>query len=457
MTEPQGPRLLGLFAKAAALAAIAALSAWAQSAAPAEVRYAGPVAAVGLLLLGGDLLAELVERVRLPHLTGYLAAGILLGPHVLGTVSAPTVQQLSLVNDLALALIALSAGAELTLALLREGARSLTWATLTQTLIALPLAAAGFFVLRPWLPFLDGLELPGAVGVSLLWGVLAVSKSPAATLGLIAQLRPAGPVTRYALVVVIAFDIVVLLLFAVLVQVVRGLVEPGAALDLAALKSVGLELAGAVAVGTSLGLLVTVYLALVGRQLLLALLVLAYGMTEFCAYFHFDALLLFVTAGFVVANLSPDGGRRLLETVSQGGRVAYVLFFAVAGADLDLSLLASVWPVAVALSLTRGVATWLAARAGSRWADDPEPVRRHGWASLISQAGVTIGLAVIVGEAYPETFGPPLRAMAIAVVGINEIVGPVLFKLALDSAGETGKADEKAEPSPSLPEERPTS
>jgi len=432
------PSWLNTVTKLATLAAIVVLSTWASRTVPTE-SLATPVAALGLLLLAGDLLAEIVERFKLPHLTGYLFAGLMLGPHGLGTVSHHAIESLSLVNALALALIALSAGGELTLGLLGRSARSLFAATGTQLLICLPIATLGFFLMRPFFPFLEGYDASGVFAVALMWGVLAISRSPAATLGLIAQVRPDGPLTRYALSVVIAFDIVVLLVFSLVVELGRSLLSPDLPFGLAALETTGMEIIGSIAAGTTLGLIVTAFLKMVGRQLILFLLVIAYGMTEFCAYFNYDALLLFVVAGFVTANVSQRGGERLLEAVSQGGRVVYVVFFALAGAHLDLPLLAELWPVALGLAGLRVAGTWLAVRAGSRIARDPEPIRRFGWMPLVSQAGVTIGMAVIIAEVFASSIGPSLRALTIAVVGINEAVGPILFKIALDRAGETGK------------------
>ncbi len=434
--------LAALGAKTLALLAILGLASAVSYFAPAEVPYAAPVAGLALLLLVGDLLAELVERIKLPHLTGYLLAGVIVGPHGLGTVSATAVDQLSMVNTLALALIALSAGAELTFKLLRSGAVSLIAATFTQVLIALPICTLGFFALKPFIAFLDGMELMAAMGVSLLWGTLAISRSPSATLGLIAQVRPDGPLTRYTLSLVIAFDIIVLVLFAAVIQVTRSLVDPAMGFDASALTVLGEELVGSVAAGTTLGLLVTLYLRLVGRQLILFLVVISYGVTQFSSYFHYDSLLLFVVAGFIVANVSHQG-EKLLDAVSQGGRVVYVLFFANAGAHLDLPLLAKMWPIALGLAAIRVVATIVAAKAGSKLAKDEEVVRRYGWMPLVSQAGVTIGMVVVVSRAFGDTFGVAMGSLAIAVVGINEAVGPVLFKYALDKTGETGKGLER--------------
>lgn len=396
---------------------------------------ASAIMALGMLVLGGDLLAQIAEPLGLPHLTGYLVAGIALGPFGLHAVSHQDGEALSLVNALALALIALSAGAELTLDLLRRGLRSLLWAVLMQVLITLPILVAAFFLLRQWIDFAAHLSTLAALGVAILWGVIGVSRSPSATLGVIAQLEPRGPLTRYTLGLVVSFDILVLVLFALALQLGHALVA-GGGMDLAELGSLGQELVGSGACGITLGLLVTAYLRFVDRENLLFLLLVSYGVTEFSTYFHFDTLLLFVAAGFIVANVSAQGGK-LLAGVSQGGRVVYVLFFANAGAHLDLGLLSRLWPVALGLVAIRIVATAMATVAGARLARDPPAIVRYGWMPLVSQAGVTIGMAVIVANAFPS-FGEDFRGLAIAVVGINETIGPILFKTALEWAREVG-------------------
>jgi Kef-type K+ transport system membrane component KefB len=124
----------------------------------------------------------------------------------------------------------------------------------------------------------------------------------------------------------------------------------------------------------------------------------------------------------------------------------YVLFFASAGADLDLPLLGQLWPVALALALSRGAVTFGASRVSSALSRDAPLMQKWSWAPLIAQAGLTQGLAGVVERQFPS-FGAPFRALTIAVLAINAIVGPVLFKMALDRTKETRA------PSPSFEEQ----
>jgi Kef-type K+ transport system membrane component KefB len=432
--------------QALALAVVFGLLYWATRFRPELAPRLEEVAAIGFLLLGGTLLSELLEPLGLPHLSGYLLAGIIGGPYVLELVDHHTVSQLSEVNTLALALIALAGGAELRVSTLRQVARSVAWALAVQCLVVLVLVSAAFVLLAPYIGFASKLEFVPLIGLALLWGTLAISRSPSACLGILSQTRAKGPVATFSLAFIMASDVVVVVVMAVVMTFVRPLVTAGGSISLADFQVVGHEILGSVATGTTLGLILAAYLKVVGKNLLVILLALGFGMTAFMRYVHIDPLLSFLTAGFVVQNLSAQG-ERLLGAVEQMGSIVFVVFFATAGAHLDLDLLRHSWQIALSLCAVRAFATYLASRLSSSLAGDPVVLRRWGWSSMVSQAGFALGLSVIIARAFPQ-FGESFRSLAIATVAINEMIGPVLFKLGLDRAGETHP--EAVVPRPSL-------
>jgi len=394
------------------------------------------LATVGFLLLAGTLLSELVEVIGVPHLTGYLGAGILAGPHVLHFIDHATVDRLQPVNTLALSLIALAGGAELKMEGLRRGVRSLASATLFQSVLGIVLVGAVFYAAHPFIGFTRDLPTLAVVACSLLWGVLAIARSPSAALGVIQQTHAEGPLTQYTVAFVMASDVVVVVLLAAAVTIARPLVDPGMTFSLAAFTTLGHEIVGSVALGTTLGLVLTLYLKVIGRrQLLVVLVALGFGLTEILRYLHYDALLTFMVAGFVVQNLSKQG-EALLHGVEQAGSVVYVIFFASAGAHLNVPLLRALWPVAVLLAGSRAFVTFLAGKVASRVAKDVPVVRRWGWAPLVSQAGFAIGIAQLAVKDFP-LFGKGFADLAVATIALNELFGPILFKVALDRARET--------------------
>ncbi|GAC1357374.1 MAG: hypothetical protein NVSMB47_10530 [Polyangiales bacterium] len=396
------------------------------------------IVATGFLLLAGTLTSEVLEPFGMPHLTGYLAAGIIAGPHVLHLIDHETVSNLSQVNTLALALIALQGGAELKIDLLKKILRSLAIHTVVQVAFVMVAMTAVFVIARPLMPFLGGMPLLAVFGIGLLWATLSVTRSPSALLGVLAQTRAQGPVATFSLAFVLSSDIVVVVLLAVTMAIARTMIEPGAAFSVVTtFREVGHELLGSVALGTTLGLVLAAYCRFVGRQLLLVFIALGFGMSEMLRYLGFEALLTFMVAGFVVANLSAQGAK-FLHAIERAGGVVFVIFFATAGADLDIPLLRRLWIVAVVLAGGRILATWIAHRIGTRLARDPAVIGRWGWGSLLSQAGLALGVAAVIERTFPG-FGAPFRSLSLATVALNELVGPILFKLALDRSRESSQ------------------
>lgn len=396
------------------------------------------IASIGFLLLAGTLTSELLGPLGLPHLTGYLIAGIAAGPHMLRLVDEHTVKSMSPVNTLALALIALAGGAELDLSALKKGAKGLAWSMAVQCIFVLVVLTGVFVALRPLLPFARALPVTQVIAVGMLWGALSVTRSPSATLGILSQTRAHGPLATFTLGFVMVSDIVVVVLIAAVLGFARPLLDPAASFSGQAFVQLGHELFGSVALGTTLGLVIAVYLRLVDRQMLVVLLVLGFGVSTVLDYLQFDALLTFMVAGFIVRNMS-NQGKRFVEYIEQTGTVVYVVFFATAGADLDVPLIRQLWPVALIMAGSRAAVTWVGSQVAGKLAKDPPALRRWGWTGLVSQAGLALGLSLVIAKDF-SSFGPAFRSLAVATIAVNEMIGPILFKLALDRTGETSHA-----------------
>lgn len=400
----------------------------------------GAIAALGFLLLVGTLASELLEPLGLPHLTGYIIAGIIAGPHVLHLLDHHTVERLGSVNNLALALISFAGGAELKLSMLRKDFRSLAWASAFQMALVLVVMTLVFMAARPFIPFVREMSVLPLLGVGLLWGTLSVTRSPSAVLGILSQTRASGPLTNFSLGFVMSSDILVVVLLALVMGMARPLFDPSEAFSLERMAVLGHDLLGSVALGTTLGLCLALYIRLVGTQLVLIFVALGVGASEIIRYLDFEPMLAFMVAGFVVQNLSKQG-EKFLHVVESTGGVVFVVFFATAGAHLDVPLVREMWPVALLLCGVRAATTWGAAQLASKVAKDPPLIRKWGWAPLVSQAGLALGVAATIERGFPD-FGAGFRALAVATVAMNEMVGPVLFKLALDRVGESAKGEQ---------------
>jgi hypothetical protein len=118
----------------------------------------------------------------------------------------------------------------------------------------------------------------------------------------------------------------------------------------------------------------------------------------------------------------------------------FVVFFAMAGAELHVQEFAAVWPVILAVALVRGGAIFAGARWGGRLAGAEEAVVRYGWTGLVSQAGVALGLATIVADRLPGV-GLAMQTFTIGIIACNEAIGPILFRRGLERAGEVSRQE----------------
>lgn len=410
----------------------------------AFIRLLGPEPGVasGTLLLGFLLLAafvagELARELRLPRITGYLVIGILFGPYVIGLLPKQTVRDFRLINGVALSLIALQAGGELRMQRLRERLLSIGAMTLYQTIIITAGIVAAVFLFRGFFPFLAGESTRAILAVALILGLVAGALSPATTIAVVTEVRSSGVLTDTVLGLSILKDVAILVLIAVIVPTASVLVDPAAGFDFHQLGEISLTIILALVLGGIVGLLVGLYLAKVNLQPILFVLAVALGVVEFSFALGFKDefyILMSLTAGFVVQNFSVHGPR-FLDALEANSLPLYALFFAVAGADLDLSVIPAIWQAAVIVLVARTVLLYVSTLAGAVAAKDEAIVRSYAWLGCVAQAGVTLGLANIVRERFPE-WGEPVTAAIIAMIAVNQLVGPPLFRFSLVRAGE---------------------
>jgi hypothetical protein len=197
----------------------------------------------------------------------------------------------------------------------------------------------------------------------------------------------------------------------------------------------GLQLAGSLAAGSALGYLMSRYLRVVERDT--ALFLVAVGCLAAVAGrgLRLEATLLALAAGFYLTNFSPVEGERLRRVLQGGSRPVYVVFFALAGAGLQVRALAVLWPWALLFIGLRVVSV----RYGFLWAGRHAVVTpalaRYGWLGLLSQAGIASALAELVRRAFPQ-WGVSLETVIVAMIGVHEVAGPMCFRQALVRAGE---------------------
>lgn len=404
------------------------------SAPPAPFAGAELAVLMGFLLLVANVGGNLATETRLPRLTGYLVVGIVAGPSLLGVLTTETIQDFQLIDEFALALIALMAGAELNLRHLKPALRAILTTTLTVTVLAAAGVAATVVLIRGTIPFLADQPLSVALGVALLLGVWSANSSPDATVAVIEEIKAEGQLKDVILGITIVKDLLVIILFSVMLSVAAPLIGVGGEGGQGAVRMVLQEVGGALVLGAILGWVLARYLEAKGGREPLAIFLFAYLLVVVAEEFHVELLLMGASAGFVVENASV-AGQWLLGGIRAVSVVIFAFFFALAGAALDLGAISEFWLAAVVIFGARLVLTVAGSAAGTRLAGSDSEVRSKTWKGLVSQGGVSLGLLLILADEFPS-LGEDVVALGMAVVIGNILVGPVLLKSALVGSAE---------------------
>lgn len=402
---------------------------------------------LGFVLIAAYVTGQTVNAVRLPKLTGYILAGVLAGPFVIGFLTVDAVDSLRLIDELALSIIALAAGAELNLKSIRKRGRAITIHIALITAMVMAFVFAFIYICAGWFDPVSGFTRSRLFVFALLVSVVAVARSPSSTIALIKEYRAAGPFTETVLSVTVVTDILVIVLFTVVLALAEPLLAPGGGLKTASLLLLVAEICISLFMGVVLGRGITLYIEKAGHDLLLLIVFIAFMVARASVWFngmmdahaglslHVEPLLICMSAGFFVRNSSASWSifTAGLDRISLP---VYVLFFSLAGASLNFHFLVVVWPFALCIVIVRGLGLAAGSRLAAGINREPPSHGKNAWMTYITQAGVAIGLGRLAMREFPE-IGVLLNTVILAVIAVNQIVGPVLFSLALGNVGES--------------------
>lgn len=403
---------------------------------------------LALTLLGGLFMSRVVKPLGLPAVTGYLLAGIILGPYCLGRLgitglyhSAEAFSGMAtLVQDVALGFIAFAIGSEFKLSSLKKTGKQATVIGILQALFAMLLVDAALIGLH----FILGEErLPLSVCITL--GAIATATAPAATLMVVKQYKAKGPVTDVLLPVVALDDAVGLICFAVSIGVAQAL-EGGAVSPISVLVNPLLEVVLSLVLGALVGMIFTYVENMFksnSKRLCLSvtfvLLTIAISKLQFTfasgVKISFSTLLVCMMLGTLFCNIC-DSADELMEKTDKWTMPIFVLFFVISGAQLEFSIFAD-W-VVVLVGVMYMIFRTLGKYFGARWSAqltkcDPKIVKYLG-ITLLPQAGVSIGMSITAAAVLAS--GGTVSNIVLFAVMIYELVGPMLTKIALTRAGD---------------------
>lgn len=379
---------------------------------------------LALALLLALLSSKLIKKLKLPNVTGYLIIGLLAGPYCLKLFSEDTINQFSMIPNIALGFIAFSIGAEFKLNYLKKVGKAPVIIAFLEgfgaTLVVdVVLVALGYNV-----PF------------SIILGSIAAATAPAATLMVVRQYRAKGPVTDMLLPVVAIDDAVAIITFGLSVAIAKAISSTEGVSLATALLDPLIEIFGAIIFGAILGLILsflTKWFTGRGNRLsaTIAMILLCIGISNVLGFSPLMACMAMSAIYVNVSNVSD----KVLEQVDRFTPPIFMLFFFVSGADLDISILPSVGVVGLLYVVFRVVGKVLGTAVGAKVSKVEPVIRKYLGYTLVPQAGVAIGLTTIAMKVVPE-FGPQIRTIVLCATVIYELIGPVVTKMTLKKAGE---------------------
>lgn len=401
---------------------------------------------LSVALFAGLMLSRLAKLVKLPAVTAYLVAGILIGPYCLGALgvsglgftSMADIGTYSILADTALGFIAFSIGNEFRWSSLKKTGKQATIIGIIQAVFTTVLVDAALITLHFIIP--DKFPLPAAI----VLGAIASATAPAATLMVVRQYKAKGPLTDILLPIVALDDAVGLILFAVSFGVAKALIS-GHVDVLSVIIEPILEVVLSLALGALMGLLFTFFEKFfhsrskrLSMSVTFVFLTVALSMLEFNiggVHIAFSSLLVCMMLGTVFCNTC-DFSEELMDRVDRWTSPLFILFFVISGAELEFAVFKDYIIVIIGLVyiLFRSLGKYFGAFTSSKATGCDKNIVKYLGVTLLPQAGVALGMA-IKAEALGD-IGRIIANITLFSVLIYELIGPFLTKVALLKAGE---------------------
>jgi len=382
---------------------------------------------IAVAMVAALIFNRIVKKVRLPNVTGYLVAGLVMGPYGLKLISADAVDTMSVILTVALGFIAFSIGGEFKLENIKRIGRSVLVITVFQSLGASVLVGLTLIVF--------GFSVPLAITL----GSIAAATAPAATLMVVRQYKAKGPLTNMLLPVVALDDAIGLVVFSVCLSIAHVMTDgsgfSAAETFLTPLREISLSLLAGAAIGVALSLSLKVFHSSANRICLVVCAV--FLGTALAGMYDLSSLLVCMSIGGAMANMAPDYAN-VLEINDKWTPPLFLLFFVISGAQLDIKVLPSVGLLGVLYILSRAAGKYLGAFCGASAMKAGRNMRNYLGIMLLPQAGVAIGMSQLVIMALPQ-YGEQIRAVVLCATIVYELMGPLATKFALIKAGEIKK------------------
>ena len=408
---------------------------------------AGIIICVALMLFTGYGLTRITKHLRLPKVTAYITAGILLGPYCLNLIPREMIDGMDFIADIALAFIAFSTGEFFRLDALRKNGVKVVVITLLESLLASVFVFfITFFVLKVDLTF------------SVILAALASATAPASTMMTIRQTGAKGDFVNTLLQVVALDDMVGLAAYSVAISIAVAVMS-GSFSTVQVVKPLALNL-GVFLLGGLFGVFMKLLMPKkrsTDNRLIISVATL-FAFCGVCALLDVSPLLGCMSMGTVYINITDDD--KIFKQLNYFAPPILLLFFVRSGLNFQLSALVDTKSaigrtplllVGILYFLFRVLGKYLGAFLGCMAAGKPKKVRNYLGLALIPQAGVAIGLAALGARTLGGEAGSALETVILASSVLYELVGPACAKLSLYLSGSCSDNLDELVPADTVP------
>lgn len=387
---------------------------------------------ISIVLCFGIIGGKVARLFKLPNVSGYLVAGLFLGPSFIKFISSHDIETFSAINELALAVIAFSIGNEFVIKDMLKLGKSIVIITLAEVLGAILLVFSVMYYLFNQ-PF----------AFSIVIASMSAATAPAATLLVMRQYKAHGPLTNTILPVVALDDVFGIVAFGIAMSLAKLSIGQGDFSILQMISGPAIEIVGSIILGLILGVILVVFAKKsTGRDELQAASLMAIGMaTGISNILGLSPLLTCIVMGTTLVNTLKNS-KRVFDSINDFASPVYILFFTLAGASLDLGILVSVGFLGIAYVLARACGKMVGAWSSAKALKTDPMVTKYLGLALLPQGGISIGLLVLVNQQLPE-FSVPISTIIMFSVLIYEVTGPIFAKLAIQKAGEINGIEKK--------------
>lgn len=385
------------------------------------------ILSLGLILICGFIFTKFLQKVRIPVVTAYLLLGVLLGPSFLDLISDSVFSSSGLISTVVLGFIAFSLGQNFSRSIFSKIGKVVMSISIGEVLGAWILVTLAMWLIAG-LPFY----------VALIFGAIAPATAPATILMIVREYKAKGPFTNTLLGVVAIDDAWGIIVFAFSLAIAKVFISVDVTTTLTVLSGLGalVEILGAFLLGGVLGFLFIRFSRYIGSQTELLIYVLGFILLNsgLAVFFGLSVLIANMTLGAMLVNIHKTS-YKFFETLRNVEAPFYLLFFVLAGANLEINLLGTLSVIGLVYIFTRLPGEMLGAYVGARIAKvDTITTRYIGW-GLAPQAGVALALALIAKAHIPQ-MGNLIFSTIIITTIVYELIGPFFTKFSLSRAGE---------------------